>query len=125
MRHRQPARQMPPSAAAVRPSRTAAASFPLLMSLLVLGSTISVHAEEVKIGNVLAPRAALNFKGNTAWPYGLCEVRHFAATNVVDVIFYFILFIERVHLGERRRRKCTHEYGSLHSLQFFCPSHPW
>ena len=54
-----------------------AASFPLLISLLlVLGSTISVHAEEVRIGNVLAPRAALNFKGNTAWPYGLCEVRH-------------------------------------------------
>lgn len=75
MRHRQPARHMPPSAAAARPSRTTAASFPLLAALLLVLAT-PVNTEEVKIGNVLAPRAALNFKGNTAWPYGLCEVRH-------------------------------------------------
>ena len=61
------------------------------MSLLVLGSTISVHAEEVKIGNVLAPRAALNFKGNTAWPYGLCEVRHFCCEALfMSFVFHFV-----------------------------------
>ena len=50
-----------------------------LVALLALSSAqFPLVASGATITNVVAPRQsngpALNFKGNTAWPYGLCEV---------------------------------------------------
>ena len=49
-----------------------------LVALLALSSAqLPLVASGATIQNVVAPRQsgpALNFKGNTAWPYGLCEV---------------------------------------------------
>ena len=51
-----------------------------LVALLVTLSSaqLPLLASGATIKNVVAPRQsngpALNFKGNTAWPYGLCEV---------------------------------------------------
>ena len=44
---------------------------------LALSSAQLQFVSGATIKNVMAPRQsgpALNFKGNTAWPYGLCEV---------------------------------------------------
>ena len=68
--------------------------FLALLLLLVLAKP--VNAEEAKIGNVLAPRAALNFKGNTAWPYGLCEVRFVYFATGVCHLFGLFCFESRV-----------------------------
>ena len=73
-----------------------------------------VQAEEVKIGNVLAPRAALNFKGNTAWPYGLCEVRLLTLRNMCHLFYLFMRDWRRVDFDRPAQpRVYVFQYVSL------------